>query len=147
MRQRVPGFLHPRELLRYQDERVKRVGADVVLQVGYRVFQPLQDHLDLFLGQCFHGCSLSARVLLVRRRPLRRRPRRRRPPRPTLCEAPTSPPPITMAWEDAGRHPQWPQVADVVIEAVKCSERTVTAPAAHLDLNLLISVQTFQVLL
>jgi len=52
-----------------------------------------------------------------------------------------------MAWEDAGRHPQWPQVADVVIEAVKCSERTVTAPAAHLDLNLLISVQTFQVLL
>src|SRR5713101_5947798 len=72
---------------------------------------------------------------------------KRRPRWPTLCEAPTSPPPITMAWEDAGRHPQWPQVADVVIEAVKCSERTVTAPAAHLDLNLLISVQTFQVLL
>ena len=48
---------------------------------------------------------------------MRRRQRRRRPPQPTLCEATTSHPQINMAWEDADRHPQWPQVADVVIEA------------------------------
>ena len=30
---------------------------------------------------------------------------------------------------------------------VKCSEQAITAPTAHLDLHLLISAQTFQVLL
>jgi len=34
-----------------------------------------------------------------------------------------------MAWEDAGRHPQWPQVADVVIEAH--SRKTKSARLLH----------------
>jgi len=36
---------------------------------------------------------------------------------------------LNMAWEEAGRHPQWPQVADVVIEAH--SRKTKSARLLH----------------
>jgi hypothetical protein len=60
MCQRGPRVLRPSECLRNQDEQGNRAGAHVAFQLGGQGLQPLEDHLNLVVGQGIYQVFLSA---------------------------------------------------------------------------------------